>query len=147
MKKFLLGLLAIAGMALCFTSCGNNNPADDETTKSEATKSGESLYQSVIDYQAADANTTDGQVAKLTAAAKLYSSYQDYKTNSEDKEWVKDFATGAVSTLAETKKEEAKTQLLEKLADGSLISEDTSEKVVAVANLASQLGSIFSAAK
>ncbi|MCQ2608692.1 MAG: hypothetical protein MJ197_08410 [Bacteroidales bacterium] len=145
MKKFLVSLMAILGMALCFTACDNDENKDND--KSSATTSGESLYQSVTEYQAADANTTEGQVAKLTAAAKLYSSYQEYKTNKEDSQWVKDFATGAVSALAETKKEEAKTQLLTKLADGTLVSETTSDKIVAVANLASELGSIFGSAK
>ncbi len=137
MKKFLVSLLAILGMAVCFTACGDDNKSDE---KSNATTSGETLYQSVTDYNAAE---TDSD--KLIAAVKILGSYNDYKENKGTEGWVKDFATGAVSALAEEKKENAKAQLLEKLADGSLVSENTTEKVVAVAGLASELGKIFGA--
>jgi len=127
--------MAILGMAVCFTACGDENTDSD---KSNAAKSGENLYQSVTDYNAA---TTDSD--KLVAAVKILGSYNDYKENQGTEGWIKDFATGAVSALAEEKKENAKTQLIEKLSDGSLVSESTSDKVVAVANLASELGTIF----
>lgn len=140
MKKFLVSLMAILGMALCFTACDNDENKDND--KSSATTSGESLYQSVTDYNAAE---TDSD--KIIAAAKILGSYNDYKQNKDTEGWVKDFATGAVSALAEEKKENAKAQLLEKLADGTLVSETTSDKIVAVANLASELGSIFGSAK
>lgn len=125
--------MAALSMSLCFTACDDD---DDETT--DANASGKELYSAVTDYNSAE-NDSD----KLVAAAKILSSYNDYKENKDTEGWLSDFATGAVSALAEEKKETAKTQLIEKLTDGSLVSENASSKITAVANLASELGSIF----
>lgn len=131
MKKFLLGLMAFLGMAVCFTACGDD---DDSDSKSAAETSGTELYEGVKDYQAA----TD-DVSKLAAAVKIFGSYNDYKQNKDQEGWVKEFASGAVSSLAGEKKEEAKTKLVETLAE----QENVSNTVQGVANLADALNTIF----
>lgn len=131
MKKFLLGLMAFLGMALCFTACGDD---DNDDSKSAAETSGTALYEGVKDYQAA----TD-EVSKIAAAAKIFGSYNDYKQNKDQEGWIKEFATGAVSSLANEKKEDAKTKLVETLSQ----SENVTNSIQGVANLASALNTIF----
>lgn len=131
MKKFLLGLMAFLGMALCFTACGDD---DNNDGKSAAETSGTALYEGVKDYQAA----TD-DVSKIAAAAKIFGSYNDYKQNKDQEGWIKEFATGAVSSLANEKKEDAKTKLVETLSQ----SENVTNSIQGVANLASALNTIF----
>lgn len=131
MKKFLLGLMAFLGMALCFTACGDD---DNDDSKSAAETSGTALYEGVKDYQAA----TD-DVSKIAAAAKIFGSYNDYKQNKDQEGWIKEFATGAVSSLANEKKEDAKTKLVETLSQ----SENVTNSIQGVANLASALNTIF----
>lgn len=131
MKKFLLGLMAFLGMALCFTACGDD---DNNDGKSAAETSGTALYEGVKDYQAA----TD-DVSKIAAAAKIFGSYNDYKQNKDQEGWLKEFATGAVSSLANEKKEDAKTKLVETLSQ----QENVTKSIEGVANLATALNTIF----
>lgn len=131
MKKFLLGLMAFLGMALCFTACGDD---DNDDSKSAGETSGTALYEGVKEYQSA----TD-DVSKIAAAAKIFGSYNDYRQNKDQAGWIKDFANGAVSSLANEKKEDAKTKLIETLSS----SEKVSGTVEGVANLASALNTIF----
>ena len=121
--------MAALSMSLCFTACD-----DDDDEKTDAETSGSELYQGVKDYQAA----TD-EVSKLAAAVEIFGSYSDYKENKDTEGWVKEFATGAVSALADEKKEDAKTKLVETLSE----SENVSKSIEGVANLASALNSIF----
>lgn len=123
--------MAFLGMALCFTACGDD---DNNDGKSAAETSGTALYEGVKDYQAA----TD-DVSKIAAAAKIFGSYNDYKQNKDQEGWIKEFATGAVSSLANEKKEDAKTKLVETLSQ----SENVTNSIQGVANLASALNTIF----
>lgn len=132
MKKFLLGLMAFLGMALCFTACGDD---DNNDGKSAAETSGTALYEGVKEYQSAG----DDNVSKIAAAAKIFGSYNDYKQNKDQEGWIKEFATGAVSSLANEKKEDAKTKLVETLSQ----SENVTNSIQGVANLASALNTIF----
>lgn len=132
MKKFLLGLMAFLGMALCFTACGDD---DNDDSKSAGETSGTALYEGVKEYQSAG----DDEFSKIAAAAKIFGSYNDYKQNKDQEGWLKDFANGAVSSLANEKKEDAKTKLIETLSS----SEKVSGTVEGVANLASALNTIF----
>ncbi len=131
MKKFLLGLMTVLGMAFCFTACGDS---DDDESKSAGETSGVALYEGVKEYQSA----TD-EVSKLAAAVKIFGSYNDYKQNKDKEGWVKEFATGAVSTIANEKKENAKTKLVETLSQ----SEKVTGTIEGVASLASALNTIF----
>lgn len=139
MKKFLLGLMAFLAMAVCFTACGD----DDSEESTSAETSGKSLYDSYQSFSAADASTTEGQVAKLSAAASLYESYQDFQENKGTDGWVKEFATGAVYALAEDKKETAKESLISTLTEQGIVDETTTNKIEAVSTLAQALGDIF----
>lgn len=130
MKKFLLGLMTILGMALCFTACDDKE--DDD--KNAAETSGTELYDGVKEYQ-----TATDDVSKIAAAAKIFSSYNDYKQNKGQEGWIKDFANGAVSALADEKKEDAKTKLVETLAQ----QENVSGTVEGIANLANALNTIL----
>ncbi|MBP5372314.1 MAG: hypothetical protein J6Y55_10405 [Bacteroidales bacterium] len=155
MKKFMLGLLAFLGMAVCFTACGDKE--DDPTPKQEktASESGASLYNSYVAYDTyKDDNTTEGTVAKGKAAVDLYLAYQSYQKNKEDKEWINEFSKSAASVAIADKtgidvadKEAAEAQiseqLKEKLTDGSLLSEDKVKQVTAAAELYSVLSQIF----
>ena len=67
MKKFLLGLMAFLGMAVCFTACGDkeDKPAKEEKTAAE---SGSILYDSYVAYDTyKDDQTVTGTAAKATA--------------------------------------------------------------------------------
>ncbi len=150
MKKFMLGLLAFLGMAVCFTACGDKE--DDPTPKQEKTaeESGASLYNSYKAYK----NAGDDNIAKATAGVDLYLAYQSYQKNKEDKEWINEFSKSAASVAITDKtgidvadKEAAEAQiseqLKEKLTDGSMLSEDKVQQVKAAAELYTVLSQIF----
>lgn len=145
MKKFLLGLVAILGMAVCFTACGDDEKKDDNTAS--AKDSGTSLYDSYKAYSAADAETTEGKVAKIAAAASMYDSYKAFQNNKEDKSWAGEFAKGAAAALAKDKtgidEDATATDVLNVLSDNSLVSEETTDKIQAVSALATALKAIF----
>ena len=147
MKKFLLGLVTILGMAVCFTACGNDDNDDNKEEAVSAAESGTSLYDSYKAYSAADAETTEGKVAKATAALSMYNSYKNFQNNKEDKSWAGEFAKSAASALAKDKtgidENATATDVLNVLSDKSLVSEETTDKIQAVSELAKALNAIF----
>lgn len=141
MKKFLLGLFAILGMALCFTACGDNK--EDEQNQADPTETGASLYDSYTKYQEAGDDEA-GTIAKASAALNLYNAYKAYESNKEDSEWKKTFASSAVSAVTgSVDKTELATNLLTKLEEANVTSDGSTNKVLAVAELASALSSVF----
>ena len=142
MKKFLLGLAAILGMAVCFTACD-----DDDKEELSAAESGTSLYENYKAYSAADAETPDGKAAKLTAALSMYNSYKNFQNNKEDRSWTGEFAKSAASALAKDKtgidENATATDVLNVLSDSSLVSEEATDKIQAVSELAKALNAVF----
>ncbi len=140
MKKILLRVMAILAMALCFTACGDDDEKP-EKKQVNATESGASLYDNYKNYSSADTETTEGQAQKLTAAINLINAYSAYQDNKDNDEWKKEFASSALSAVAEAEKENAQVKLTEALSQK--IDASTGDKIKAVANLANALASVF----
>lgn len=156
MKKFMLGLLAFLGMAVCFTACGDKDNEKEEKQEKTAAESGVILYNSYVAYDKyKDDNSTEAVLAKGTAAVELYQAYQAYENNKENKEWTSEFATSAATTAVADKtdidisdKEAAKTAISEKLltalADGSIEgASNRVEQIQAAAELYKILSGVF----
>lgn len=141
MKKLLLGLVAILGMALCFTACNKDDGEENTPKQADATQSGASLYSNYQAYKNADETTDEGKASKIIAAASLYSAYKDYQDNKDDAEWVENFKNSAVQTIADNEKDNAKTALTNALTEK--IDSNTTDKVKAVASFANALASVF----
>ena len=152
MKKFLLGLMAFVGMAVCFTACGDKE--DNPTPKQEKTaeESGASLYNSYKAYK--DAKAKNDNTNQILAATDLYLTYQAFQNNKENNEWKNEFAKSAASAAVSDKtdidpndKEAAKEaiadQLKTKLTDGSLLSEDKTKQAQSALELYEALDQIF----
>ena len=139
MKKFLLGLVAILGMAVCFTACDDEKKDDNASAKD----SGTSFYENYKAYSAEDATTSD----KTLAAISMLATYKDYENNKENSSWAGDFAKGAASAYAKDKtgidENATATDLLNVLSDSSLVSEETTDKIEAVSTLATALHTVF----
>ncbi len=154
MKKFLLGLMAFLGMAVCFTACGDkeDKPAKEEKTAAE---SGSILYDSYVAYDTyKDDQTVTGTAAKATAAINLYQAYQAFQNNKDNKDWTNEFAKSAASTAVAAKtgidindkdaaEEAIADQLKTKLTDGSLLSDDKTEQAKSALELYEALDQIF----
>ena len=136
--------MAILGMAVCFTACGDDEKNDEAAS---AKDSGTSLYDSYKAYSAADAETTEGKVAKATAALSMYNSYKNFQNNKEDKSWTGEFAKSAASALAKDKTDidenATAAEVIDVLSDSSLVSEETGDKIQAVSALATALQAVF----
>jgi len=155
MKKFLLGLMAFVGMAVCFTGCGDKDENSTPKQEKTAAESGSILYESYVAYDKyKDDNTTSGTIAKANAAVNLYQAYQAFQNNKENNEWKNEFAKSAASAAVSDKtgidinnKEAAEEaiadQLKTKLTDGSLLSEDKTQQAQSALELYEALDQIF----
>lgn len=147
MKKFLLGLMAFVGMAVCFTACGDKE--DNPTPKQEKTaeESGVILYNSYTTYNENKDKTNDPVAMTTTAlaAADLYQAYKAYQNNKDSKEWKNEFAKSAAKTCIEAKygvdvenktelEEGVKTALLESLSEENAQKVQTGEELYEILN-------------
>lgn len=150
MKKFLLGLMAFVGMAVCFTACGDKE--DNPTPKQEKTadESGVILYNSYITYNENKDKTDDplAIAASVKAAADLYQAYQAYQNNKDSQDWKNEFAKSAAKTAVEDKygiDVENKTELEEGIKTALLasLSEENAQKVQTGQELYEILNTVF----
>ena len=154
MKKFLLGLMAFVGMAVCFSACGDkeDKPAKEEKTAAE---SGSILYDSYVAYDTyKDDSSTEGSLKKINAGVSLYQAYQAFQNNKDNKDWTNEFAKSAARAAVADKtgidindkaaaEEAIADQLKTKLTDGSLLSEDKTQQAQSALELYEALDQIF----
>lgn len=155
MKKFLLGLMAFVGMAVCFTACGDKDENSTPKQEKTAAESGVILYDSYVAYDTyKDDNSVTGTAQKASAAINLYQAYQAFQNNKENKDWTNEFAKSAASTAIAAKtdidindkaaaEEAIADQLKTKLTDGSLLSEDKTQQAQSALELYEALDQIF----
>ena len=100
------------GFASCSDDDDDDNGTENTSSATQGKSAGESFIQHLEAYKAIEGEGIEVTAKKLEAGAKIYSDYQNYKKNKEDKVWKEAFLKGAAKEDA--KQYEALNNFLEK---------------------------------
>lgn len=89
MNAKILSLLLVFFLGISFTSCSKDD--DNDASYESGVAEGKKFNEAYADYKAASGFNS------VVPAATMYSSYQQYKSNSEDKDWKEGFIAGATN--------------------------------------------------